>query len=79
MGEPMLQLNTNPCIPRSVYKRVKVMAKVKFSVLISSTFKFFVEAMKISLISSKNKIQNLTPIFVFQIFVKVKVVICDNQ
>ena len=37
----------NPCIPRLVYKRIKLMAKVKSSVLICSTFKSFVEAMKV--------------------------------
>ena len=37
----------NPWIPRIVYKRIKLMAKVKPSVLICSTFKSFVEAMKV--------------------------------
>ena len=52
--------------------------------LICNTFRSFMEAMKIQLIwSNNNKIQNLTPIFVFQILVSVwpqvvTMIICDN-
>ena len=52
--------------------------------LICNIFRSFVEAIKIQLIwSNNNKIENLTPIFVFQILVSVwpqvvTMIICDN-